>query len=273
VAEFKEGDVTIDGVKIHYYRSGDRKPPLVLLHGATDDALCWGRTANDLAEKYDVIMADAQGHGHSDRIGKDFTFSDQTKQAAGLVKKLGLKKPIIMGHSMGAGTTCNVAAEYPNMPKAIILEDPAWGMFPSKPENQEANKARHAEIRSYQTGVSRLPLEEIKAECRKSNPTWPEEEVITWANSRKLWDHGLFDRMMDNMSPYEELAAKAKCPTLLIIAENGICSRETAEKAAGIWNSKAPFKWAYIKGAGHSIRREQYAAFKKAVDDFLEEYG
>ncbi|MGD0100048.1 MAG: alpha/beta hydrolase, partial [Acidobacteriota bacterium] len=40
------GNVIIDGIKIHYYRSGGKKPPIVLLHGATDDGLCWGRTAN-----------------------------------------------------------------------------------------------------------------------------------------------------------------------------------------------------------------------------------
>jgi hypothetical protein len=57
---------------------------------------------------------------------------------------------------------------------------------------------------------------------------------------------------------------------LLIIAENGIASRETAENAAELWKSKSPFKWAYIKGAGHSIRREQYAAFKTVLYDWLD---
>jgi N-formylmaleamate deformylase len=79
--------------------------------------------------------------------------------------------------------------------------------------------------------------------------------------------------MMDNMRSYEEVVTKIQCPTLLIIAENGIVSKETAEKAAKLWKSKAPFRWVYIKGAGHSIRREQYAAYKKALDEFLKEVG
>jgi len=268
--EYQEGNVIIDGIKIHYYRSGGKKPPIVLLHGATDDGLCWGRTAQELAERYDVIMPDAQGHGLSDRLGPNFSFENHTKQAAGLVKELGLKRPIIMGHSMGAGTTCNLAMEYPTLPKAIILEDPAWGMFPPKPENAEAARKNHEEIRAYQTEVAKLPLEDIKARCRKDNPTWPENEVITWANSRKLWDKALFDRIGVNTRPYEEIVTRIECPTLLIIAEKGIVSRETAENAAKLWTSKAPFKWVYIKGAGHSIRREQYAAFKRALYDWLD---
>jgi N-formylmaleamate deformylase len=268
--DYQEGNVTIDGIKIHYYRSGGKKPPMLLLHGATDDGLCWGRTAEELAERYDVIMPDAQGHGLSDRLGPDFSFKNHTKQAAGLAKALGLERPIIMGHSMGAGTTCNVAMEYHDLPKAIILEDPAWGLFPPKPENEEAVRKNHEEIRAYQTEVARLPLEDIKTRCRKDNPTWPEYEVATWANSRKLWDKDLFNRIGVPSLPYEEIVASIQCPTLLIIAEKGIASRETAENAARLWRSKAPFKWVFIKGAGHSIRREQYAAFKIALYDWLD---
>ncbi len=267
---YQQGDVIIDGVKIHYYRSGGKKPPIVLLHGATDDALCWGRTAEELTERYDVIMPDAQGHGRSDRLGPEFSFENHTKQVAGLIRQLELKEPIIMGHSMGAGTTCNVAMEYPALPKAVVLEDPAWGMFPPKPGTEEAVKKNHEEIRAYQTEVAKLPLDEIRARCRKDNPTWPEDEVITWANSRKLWDKALFDRIGVPSRPYEEIVTRIQCPTLLIIAETGIVSRETAESAAKLWKSKAPFQWVYIKGAGHSIRREQYAAFKKALYAWLD---
>jgi N-formylmaleamate deformylase len=268
--EYQEGNIIIDGIKIHYYRSGGKKPPMVLLHGATDDGLCWGQTAQELAEKYDVIMPDAQGHGLSDRLGPDFSFGNHSKQAADLIKELGLKKPIIMGHSMGAGTTCNVAMEYTDLPKAIILEDPAWGLFPPKPENAEVVKKNHEAIRDYQIEVANLPLEEIKIRCRKDNPTWAEDEIITWANSRKLWDKALFDRIGVPSRPYEEIVARIECPTLLIIAETGIVSRETAENAAKLWKSKAPFNWVYIKGAGHSIRREQYGAFKKELFNWMD---
>ena len=33
------------GTKLHYYRTGGPKPPLVLLHGITDDGLCWAPVA------------------------------------------------------------------------------------------------------------------------------------------------------------------------------------------------------------------------------------
>ena len=270
--EFEQGNVKLDGVNIHYYRSGGKKPPFVMFHGATDDGRCWGRTAAELAEKYDVILPDAQGHGLSDRLDASFSYASHTKQAASLIKALNLKKPIVMGHSMGAGTTSSMAEEYPDLPKAIILEDPGWGR-PSPIGNSEEARKQHEEIKAYQTRVAKLSLEDIKKECRQTNPTWTEDEVTTWAESRKLWDQTLFDRMVLNPRSYEEIVSGIKCPTLLIIAEKGIVSKETAENAAKVWKSKAPFKWVYVPGAGHSIRRENYPAFKKALDEFLEEIG
>ena len=40
--EYQEGNVIIDGINIHYDRSGGKKPPIVLLHGATDDGALLG---------------------------------------------------------------------------------------------------------------------------------------------------------------------------------------------------------------------------------------
>ncbi len=273
MVDYKEGDVRIDGIKIHYYRSGGKKPPFILLHGATDNGLCWGRTTQDLTDRYDVIMIDAQGHGLSDRLDPKFSFESHTKQVVGLIKELGLKKPILMGHSMGAGTTANVAAEYPTLPKAIILEDPGWGMaMPNPAVSEEARKQQEA-FRIHLAEIGKRRLEDIVIESRKNDPAWSEEERVPWAMAKKQFDKDLFNRMVLNPRSYEEIVAEIRCPTLLIIAEKGIVSKETAEKAARLWKSKKPFKWVYIKGAGHNIRREQYPAFKKALDEFLKEVG
>lgn len=122
--KYNEGNLKIDGINIHYYRTGGNKPPFILLHGATDNGLCWTPLAELLAVKYDVIMPDAQGHGLSDRLDPAFTFESHTHQVAGLARELGIKKPLIMGHSMGADTAVNIVIEYPSLPRAIVLEDP-----------------------------------------------------------------------------------------------------------------------------------------------------
>ncbi len=268
--KYTEKDIFINGIKIHYYRTGGDKPPFILLHGATDNGLCWITLAKALAEKYDVIMPDAQGHGLSGRLDKGFTFQSQTDQVAGLIKQLKLRNSIIMGHSMGAGTAANVAIDYPSLPKAIILEDPPWGVAgPPKLEKRGETDKPPVDMMQFLVGINKLSLEKIIEEGKKLDPSWSDEERLYWAKAKQQFDSSLFSKMVINPLPYTELVTKIQCPTLLIIAESGIVTKEVAENAARLWKSKNPFKWVQIKGATHNIRRDNFAAFREAVFSFL----
>ncbi len=59
---WNEGDVFANGIHQHYYRSGNEKPPFLLLHGLTENGLCWSRVAGAVEHEYDVVMVDARGH-------------------------------------------------------------------------------------------------------------------------------------------------------------------------------------------------------------------
>ena len=268
MAVFEQGDIKIKGVKIHYYRTGGKKPPFVLLHGATDNGLCWMPVAEILSEQFDVVMPDAQGHGRSDRLDPAFSFENHTHQTAALIKELGLKKPYIMGHSMGAGTAANIAIAYPSLPKAIILEDPPWGPPPPIPKNDEERKQAEA-FRNRLINLNKLSLEDIITEGKKMDPGWSDKERQYWARAKQQFDDKLFTTMVINPHPYEELVPQIKCPTLLIIAEKGIVTKDAAEKVAKIWKSKKPFKWVQIKGATHNIRRDNFKAYMEAVLGFV----
>lgn len=273
MADFKQYNITIDGVKISYYRSGGNKPPLIMLHGVSDNGLCWGKVAHTLAEKFDVMLLDAQGHGLSDRAGKNFSFENHTRQVVGLIKELGLNKPIVMGHSMGASTAADVAVDYPDLPKAIILEDPPWSAVAPHPKNPEEAKKMQADFRNMFTELKKRRVQDIVIESQKMDPSWAEEERLPWAMAKKQFDINIFDSIVINPRTFDETVTRIQCPTLLITAEKGVVSKETAEKISKIWKSKAPYRWVRIEGAGHNIRREQYEAYMKAVEGFLKEIG
>ena len=267
--KYSEGDFKADKVNIHFYRTGGAKPPFIFLHGATDNGLCWTRTAEKLSQNYDVIMPDARGHGLSDRFDADSTSQSPADEVAALIRDLGLKKPIIMGHSMGAGTAADLAANFPTLPGAVILEDPGWGI-PVMADNEEARK-QTAAMRAAMVGLHDLSLEELLKESRKRDPSWAEEERLPWAKAKQQFDPALFSRMALNQRSYTEIVPKIDCPTLLICAEKGIVTREVAENVARLWQSKKAFKRVMIKGAGHNIRRERFEEFYAAVTDFLRE--
>lgn len=123
---WSEGYVYANGVRLHYYRAvpAADKLPLVMVHGITDNGLCWTTLALKLQDDYDIYMLDARGHGLSD----PFTASDDTDtlitDVVAAVQALELKKPILMGHSMGAHTVMRLGAEYPELTKAVIMLDP-----------------------------------------------------------------------------------------------------------------------------------------------------
>ena len=57
MTQWFEGDVQANGSTIHYYRTGGtNKPPILLLHGITDNGLCWSCVAHDLEGSYDVTL-------------------------------------------------------------------------------------------------------------------------------------------------------------------------------------------------------------------------
>ncbi len=66
MAHWFEGTVHANGIAIHYRRTGDGKPPVILSHGLTDNGACWTRLAWALEGDYDVHMPDARGHGQSE---------------------------------------------------------------------------------------------------------------------------------------------------------------------------------------------------------------
>ena len=270
--KYHEGDLNVAGVRIHYYRTGGEKPPLILLHGATDNGLCWTRLAERLVLDYDIIMPDAQGHGLSDRLNADFSHQNHTDQVAALAGGLGIANPVIIGHSMGAGTAVNVAIRYPSLLRAIILEDPPWGAPPvaAQQDGREAYRPVQ-DFRSFLTGLRNLTLDEIVEASRKNDPTWAEDERLPWALAKQQFDASLFSRPVINQRSYAELVPMIDCPTLLISAENGIVTAEIAGDAARLWKSGKPFRWVEIKGAGHNIRRERFEDFFGAVTGFLSE--
>src|SRR2546421_12766764 len=113
-----------NGITIYYYcTGGDKKPSILLLHGITNSGQCWPQLAHALEGSYDVIMTDARGHGHSG-TSADFSIVLLAEDAAAVIRALGLEKPYVWGHSMGAITAATLAAAYPDLVRAIVLEDP-----------------------------------------------------------------------------------------------------------------------------------------------------
>ncbi len=170
---------------------------------------------------------DAQGHGLSDRLGPDFSFENHSKQVAGLIQELRLIKPIIMGHSMGGAITCNVAMEYPDLPKAIILEDPPWGIFPPKPGNEEESRKNHEKIRVRGSRWSLFPVSfEKKYRCSGGkwiHKGWALRNVCSGGvRMVRSWDWRRTVNMPRSPRDSYVQTSAAKSVALILVSENSM---------------------------------------------------
>jgi pimeloyl-ACP methyl ester carboxylesterase len=262
-----EGEIQTHTIPIHYYRTRGEKPALVLLHGLSDSGLCWTPVAEELQAEYDVIMLDARGHGHSGRSEGAIPLETLAADVAASMKALGVEKAYLQGHSMGAGTAAFVAARYPDLVQALVLEDPPWA--PRKPsEDREAPG-----IRSWPQWI--LPLrglstKERLVQAHKSNPTWLEAELAPWAEAKEQLDMSIFDVGIDTSHPHwSEFIAQIHCPILLITGDSERGAIVTQETAQLVERAIPGIQVVHIQDAGHNIRREQHGAYMTAVQAFL----
>lgn len=270
MTDWQGGEVTANGITIHYHRTGGNKPPLVLSHGATDNGLCWTRLARALEGEYDIIMPDARGHGQSEAPDGGYDSSTRAADLAGFIAALGLEKPAVGGHSMGAMTTFYLAALYPDLPRCAILEDPVFRTETVEPSEQE-QRERQERMRREAEERRSMTREQLIARGRERSPSWDESEFGPWADA-KMQVSPKF--RMGGMRPAEftawrDLLPKITCPTLLVTGDPDKGAIVTPEAAAEAERLNPRLKVVRLRGAGHNIRREQFDGFVQAVRDFL----
>jgi len=269
---WSQNDLVVNGVKLHYYRTGHGdKPPLILIHGFSDIGLCWTFPARALESEYDVIMPDMRGHGLSARVQPEEK-ADMAADVAGLIRALELKRPIVCGHSMGAMVTYQIAVRFPELVSAIVLEDPPWWLSrPTPPADQSGENP----IAKWVKGLPGQTMEELLAQCRQDHPTWPEELVQLMCESKKQLDPAIAEVMTPRIHA-DEWSWLKTLPTVtmpvLVFAGNpelgGIVTSEVVAKVREL-NPKVTI--VNVPDVGHLIRFDKYDAFMAGLRAFLQQ--
>jgi pimeloyl-ACP methyl ester carboxylesterase len=275
MSKWSDGSVNSNGLRIHYTRTGGDKPRVIFNHGAGDDGLCWTHVVRELENDYDCIMVDARGHGRSGCGKGDYSTAQRVADLAGLIQALGLDRPVVGGHSMGADTALNFAAIHPELTRGIFLEDPPIilpgekfgdGKQEIKAEEIGRMMAKFMRLFKIMPKIIGIPM------ARKGSPTYPDDEIIPWVNSKKRVSFNFLNSMasmgMEIADPFE-VFKKVSVPVLLFIGDKekmSIVSAESARRAASV-NDQV--KVVHLEGASHDIRRTRFDGYMPALKDFL----
>ena len=273
MTQWPEGYISANDIQIHYSRTGGEKPQILLLHGFTDNGLVWTPVARALAQDYDLIMPDARGHGLSTGPEKGFSVDLLVSDAAAVIHALDLQQPYVLGHSMGAHSAASLTSRYPELVRALLLEDPPWSrtVAPKPLAQDELTKLENERYTQMQE-LQAKPFAERVATILKEQPNWSEEEAQLLARANEQFDPtvfklGLFEVAREWLVVVQQLIP----PTLLITADTNLGALvrpEIAQLAVDSWQDG---RVVHIAGAGHSIRRDQFNNYMTAVRQFLTE--
>ena len=113
---------TIKSIKVNYKQYGNG-PDMVLLHGWGQNIEMMMPLGDNFSDKYRVTIIDLPGFGLSEEPKEDYDVVDYAEIVYELLQKLGIKKPIMMGHSFGGRVSIVYAAKY-GVKKLVLFGSP-----------------------------------------------------------------------------------------------------------------------------------------------------
>lgn len=302
---WSQGYVYANGSRLNYYHAvpAPEKPPIVMVHGVTDNGLHWATLTLKLQDDYDIYMLDARGHGLSDPFRASDDGDTMVKDVVETIKVLGIKNPILMGHSMGGATVIRVGAEYPDLARGVITLDAGLPRVRPRPESDrgEARREERGEgagrdrqggpppraPQNRDTEPDRLSIsmfgspetlvaqnnydfDDIVATGVRQNPKWGLLDVQYWALSKKQY-HGAYSNetfrevMQGGMRTADSLS-KIPVPVLILKADASPEAREAQQESI----SEMPrVKLVHIDGGGHNLHHDELEQTAEVLTEYL----
>ncbi|WP_194922132.1 alpha/beta fold hydrolase, partial [Catenulispora rubra] len=232
-------------------------PDLVLLHGFSDAADCWTPLLPGLAGLGGTLAIDARGHGASALPRGPVGPAPQAADVAAALEPVTTGPAVIVGHSMGAVTAAQLAADRPDLVSALVLEDPPCDAYADGTVRGVPHWLATARATPYPDRI---------AACREQNPRWPTDELAPWATAKTDIDPEYCRRPTAPAPPLTIILAAVACPVLLLHGSpqhGGMVTPADADalRRAGDGRLTA----VRLPNAGHNPRREARKDFLNAL--------
>jgi len=118
-------DIPSNGVRIHVTQQGDGDPALVFLHYYGGSSRTWRFVMEALSGRHRTVATDHRGWGRSEAPATGYRIEDLANDAQGVIQALGLRRFVLVGHSMGGKTAQLLASRRLPGLEGLVLVAPS----------------------------------------------------------------------------------------------------------------------------------------------------
>ena len=260
-----------DGVTLAYIDTGSPTgPPVVLIHGYTDNARDWVPVLPYLSKRFRLILVDIRGHGKSSKPECCYTRLDFAYDIKLLLDALSIQRADVIGHSLGSVIAQTVAEYWPERTDRVVLISSTGGRPPGSTAPPQFDYA--AEIRKLKDPIDPdSPF--MIAWWDSPTPVNPDfirrQRQDAAAIPLKVW-LAVLDEALPSATAYVDLQStlpRLKAPTLLIWGSKDPIMEEPLRKTLRDALPGAQVK--VFEGLGHNPFWEDPAAVTGVINTFL----
>ena len=262
-----ERDLEVGGLNLRLLDwGGERRTPLMLLHGFTGHAHAWDTLSIALQPHFHVYALDQRGHGDSDPAevySPIVSFDDIT----GVIAQLNVPKLILVGLSMGGRNAIYLASKRPDLVEKLVIID----IGPEISTRAAAAPPGPPEPDTWES------IEQAAQHLYRGNP-YPGIHYYRWVASHSLrqrpdgalvwkWHPSVKERRTQIDYDWWAALRAIPAPTLVLRGESSpILDRDIAERMA---KELPRGRFVEIPRAVHTLHEDNPDAVLAALKDFL----
>jgi len=247
----------------YYYEIHGEGELLVLIHGLGSSTRDWELQVPAFARQFQVITLDLRGHGKSAKPSGPYSLAMFAEDTARLIKELGAEPAHILGISLGGMVAFQLAIDYPDLVRSLILVNSTPEMVPRTLKEKTAIWQRLIIVQlmgmrkmgqvlgdRFLPRPDQVELREIFIE------RWAENDKSAYLEAMKA---------VIGWSVLEKLG-EISCPTLVIGSDGDYFPTRDKET----YTKKIPgAELIIVKDSLHALPAEKPGEFNQMVIDFL----
>ncbi len=283
-------DVSANGVRLHAAEAGDG-PLVLLLHGFPQFWWTWRSQLTALADAgFRAVAPDLRGYGASDKPPRGYDLPTLSADMAALVRALGERDAVVVGHDWGGLLGWTMAALHPRTVRRLVV------LSMAHPRRLRASMTDAGQRRAFRHALRfqlpRLPERSLtRADDdpvadlmrRWAGPAWSTtsdfaEAVARYRSAARIpqaaygameyyrWA-GRSQLRPDGLRYARRMAAPVTAPTLQLHGELDPCVLVSTARGSGRYVA-GPYEWRELPGIGHFPQEEAPETITAAIREW-----